>query len=58
MNFVTHGDPNGHGLTRWPATNHRFATTMELGDRFGPLALADAAKVDFFERFFASRKRW
>jgi carboxylesterase 2 len=31
---------------------------MELGDRFGTLALADAAKVDFFERFFASQKPW
>jgi carboxylesterase 2 len=58
VNFVTHGDPNGHGITRWPAANHRFATAMELGDRFGTLALADAAKVDFFERFFASQKPW
>ncbi len=45
VNFATHGDPNGHGLTRSPAANHRLATTMELGDRFGAHALADPAKV-------------
>ncbi|WP_234468142.1 hypothetical protein [Streptomyces sp. MBT62] len=57
-NFATHGDPNGHGLTRRPVANRRLPIAMERGDHVGPLALADAAKVDFFGRFFASQKRW
>jgi carboxylesterase 2 len=58
VNFVTYGDPNGKGLTRWPAANRRFATTMELGDTFGAIALADDAKVEFYERFFATQMTW
>jgi carboxylesterase 2 len=31
---------------------------MELGDTFGAIALADDAKVEFYERFFATQKTW
>ncbi|MCT9111929.1 carboxylesterase family protein [Streptomyces mirabilis] len=58
VNFVTDGDPNGRGLARWAAAHPRSATTMELGDTFGSIALADAAKADFHQRFFASQKPW
>jgi carboxylesterase 2 len=58
VNFVTDGDPNGRGLAHWAAANRRSATTMELGDTFGSIALADAAKADFYRRFFAGQDPW
>ena len=58
VNFVTDGDPNGRGLAHWAAANRRSAATMELGDTFGSIALADAAKADFYRRFFAGQKSW
>ncbi|MEV0634815.1 carboxylesterase family protein [Streptomyces sp. NPDC050619] len=58
VNFAAHGDPNGQGLTHWAAARPGSATTMELGDAFGHIADADAANVDFFERYFPTRKAW
>jgi para-nitrobenzyl esterase len=37
MNFATSGDPNGKSLAKWPAYNAGAHTTMELGDKMGPM---------------------
>jgi para-nitrobenzyl esterase len=52
-NFARTGDPNGRGLPTWAPVQRASRTTMELGDKNGPKALPEAAKFDFFARFFA-----
>jgi carboxylesterase type B len=47
-NFAKTGDPNGNGLPPWPqyrADNH---VTMELGERLGPMPIAEGQKLEFF----------
>jgi hypothetical protein len=31
---------------------------MRVGDEFGPLPVADAAKIDFWKRFFQTQDAW
>jgi para-nitrobenzyl esterase len=52
-NFIRSGNPNGAGLPEWPVLDPSYPQVMELGDRFGPRPLADAAKVKLFEAIFA-----
>jgi para-nitrobenzyl esterase len=54
LNFARKGDPNGPGLTPWPRVNPSRPQTMELGAPSGAMPLADAAKVDFWTRYFHS----
>jgi para-nitrobenzyl esterase len=50
-NFAASGDPNGKGLPPWPAVTSQTATTMELGDRMGALAVvASPERLEFWER--------
>jgi para-nitrobenzyl esterase len=56
-NFARTGDPNGKGLAKWAPFRGDQKVTMLLGDTPGPRPLADAAKVDFFTRFFARSRR-
>ncbi|MFC8514768.1 carboxylesterase/lipase family protein [Streptomyces sp. NPDC057257] len=58
VNFVEHGDPNGRGLAHWPANDPHRPATMEVGDRFGRMELADAEKVAFFRRYYAAQRAW
>jgi carboxylesterase type B len=51
LNFMRTGDPNGKDLPPWPAVPSKSAITMELGDRFGPRAVADAGKLAFWEQY-------
>ncbi len=52
VNFIRTGDPNGKGLAHWPTTAEQPETTMELGDKTGPIPVAgDKAKFAFFESF-------
>jgi para-nitrobenzyl esterase len=51
VNFMKSGDPNGPGLPVWPAFSGKSADTMELGDKSGSRPVADAAKVEFWEKY-------
>jgi para-nitrobenzyl esterase len=53
VNFATTGDPNGKGLPHWPAFDAKNHITMELGEKIGTRAIADAARIEFFAKFFA-----
>jgi carboxylesterase type B len=62
FNFSARGDPNGKGLPRWPPADGKSPAVMELGDHFGPMAVADPSRIDFIRRFYeshpASAGRW
>jgi carboxylesterase type B len=57
-NFAKRGDPNDRELPVWIPFDPASQTVMELGDGFGPIPLADNAKVDFWVRFYAAQKPW
>jgi para-nitrobenzyl esterase len=51
-NFIRTGDPNGKGLAHWPSTGERPATTMEIGDKYEVIPVADSKeKLAFFEAY-------
>jgi para-nitrobenzyl esterase len=53
VNFAATGNPNGKGLPQWFSVAEKPGMTMEVGDDFRPIPVAgDAAKLDFFQRFF------
>jgi carboxylesterase type B len=56
VNFVTTGDPNGKGLASWPAIDPASAVTMELGDHYRPIPVADTARLELLKQFFASKR--
>jgi len=58
VNYAATGNPNGKGLPLWPTFDSRSPQVMELGDHFGPIAVTDAAKVDFWRRFFQAQEAW
>ena len=47
--FAADGDPNGKGLPPWPATNKDMPKVMELGEKIGPMPLADTARQEFWK---------
>ena len=54
-NFIAKGDPNGKGLAHWPSVKEKPATTMNLGDKMEPIAVAGSeAKLQLFEKYFAA----
>jgi para-nitrobenzyl esterase len=56
VNFMSTGDPNGKGLTAWPAVGDK-PEVMEVGDNTEPVPLAgDAVKVAFFEKFLTKNR--
>ncbi|MDH3469170.1 MAG: carboxylesterase family protein, partial [Gammaproteobacteria bacterium] len=55
VNFVTTGDPNGSGLAPWPAFEPGSPVTMELGDHYRPIPVADKARVEMLKKFFAGQ---
>jgi carboxylesterase type B len=56
VNFVTTGDPNGKGLATWPAIDPDSAATMELGDHYRPIPVAEKARLELLQEFFASKR--
>ena len=56
VNFAAAGDPNGRGLTRWPAVDPGRRQVMAVGDSFGVIPIAsDAARQQFFTDYFESQ---
>lgn len=54
-NFINNGNPNGDGLTNFPASNPNASQVMWLGDSFGASYLADNdSKVAAIEDFFTT----
>jgi para-nitrobenzyl esterase len=56
VNFATTGDPNGGGLPRWPAFDAKNHITLEFGEKTGTRPIADRARIEFFEKFFARQR--
>ncbi|MFJ9541415.1 carboxylesterase/lipase family protein [Streptomyces sp. NPDC101225] len=57
-NYISTGDPNGHGLPMWSAHSPSSPTVMEVGEHYGPMRVATRAKVDFWRRYFATQDAW
>jgi carboxylesterase type B len=57
-NFVATGDPNGPGLPNWPPYTPDAATVMQVGEDFGPVPVAEPARLDFWKRFFRTQQAW
>jgi para-nitrobenzyl esterase len=55
VNFARQGDPNGAGLTVWPAFTGASSPVMSLGDSVGPMPAPSRAAFDFFDAFYASK---
>lgn len=54
VNFIKTGNPNGGNLTQWPATSAQDTKVQEVGDGFGQIDIAPAAKVQLFQDWFNS----
>ena len=55
VNFMTHGDPNGEGLSPWPRAAAERDTIMELGDHVGPRpAVSSPERLALWRDYFAS----
>ncbi len=62
-NFTISGDPNGKQLVTWPVADAKSPIVMRLGngaggDGFGTMPVADAARLEFWKRFFQTQKPW
>lgn len=51
-NFIKNGDPNGDGLVAWPASTAESAVTMELGDAFEVIPVANSSNIAFVKEWF------
>ncbi|MGB9068014.1 MAG: carboxylesterase family protein [Candidatus Acidiferrales bacterium] len=57
VNFATKGDPNGKGLTKWPAFDDPESDRpMVLGDRAEVGPAPDGAQLAFFEQFYEKQR--
>jgi para-nitrobenzyl esterase len=52
--FAKTGNPNGEGLPQWAPVSRESATTMEIGEHTGEIALASPEKVRFWKAYFSS----
>jgi carboxylesterase type B len=57
-NYITTGNPNGPGLPEWKAYDPKSPTVMQLGAGWGPMPVAEPAKIDFWKRFFQTHDAW
>jgi carboxylesterase 2 len=54
-NCIKTGNPNGLGLATWTAaTATSNQSVQQVGNGFGPVPIADPAKVNLFKEWFAS----
>ncbi|KAH8199168.1 hypothetical protein TruAng_006637 [Truncatella angustata] len=54
VNFIKTGNPNGGNLTYWPAFSNDSQIVQQLGDGFGPIPIADDAKVALVSSWFTT----
>jgi carboxylesterase 2 len=52
-NFIRTGNPNGPGLAHWSANTADSPSTMELGDSFKSVAVADQSRIHFMKEWFS-----
>jgi len=52
--FAAAGDPNGKLVPQWPAVDPSKPVVMRLGAESGPMPAVDAARLDFWKRYFES----
>jgi para-nitrobenzyl esterase len=57
-NYIKTGNPNGAGLPTWPVFDPKAPRVMSLGDSFGPIPLAEPARLAFWKRFYESQAQW
>jgi para-nitrobenzyl esterase len=54
-NFISTGDPNGAGLTKWTPVVKGDPQTLEIGDHTGETPLAPAGKFAFWKKYFEAQ---
>lgn len=52
-NFIANGSPNGEGLATWPANSAANPMSMELGDAFEVIPVANTSDVAFMKEWFS-----
>jgi para-nitrobenzyl esterase len=52
VNFANFGDPNGHGLPRWPNYQEKADVAIELGDNVETTTVPGKAGLDFIDARF------
>jgi carboxylesterase type B len=58
VSFVTTGEPNGKGLAQWSPVDATKPVTMELGDHWQAIPVANPARFELLKKFFDGRKEW
>jgi para-nitrobenzyl esterase len=56
INFASTGDPNGPGLTPWPAFTAAQPKVMRLGINPGPAPVADLDRLQVLDGYYAWRR--
>lgn len=56
VNFAKAGNPNGKGLSNWPAFDAAQQVTMELGEKIGVRAVAEKETLTFFTQYFVNQR--
>ncbi|HXG82171.1 MAG TPA: carboxylesterase/lipase family protein [Sphingomicrobium sp.] len=52
VNFAKSGDPNGHGLPRWPRFDQEQSLVMDLGPELRPMPLGDRSRLQRIDRVY------
>ncbi|KUJ18621.1 carboxylesterase [Mollisia scopiformis] len=52
-NYIRSENPNGKGLATWPANSASSAVTMELGDAFEVVEVANSSNIAFMKEWFS-----
>src|SRR6478609_3579853 len=54
VNFAASGNPNGAGLTKWPAYNAKDDRALEFGDQIAVRSEINRAGLDFYDGYYQS----
>jgi para-nitrobenzyl esterase len=57
VNFAATGNPNGKGLTKWPAYQESSDVALDLGDKIAALPQLHKAALDFLDTYFAEQRK-